>query len=36
MKHIVYEAKGKMWNKTGKEHNEKKAEREVRYKSCVE
>lgn len=35
MKYIVYEMKGKMWNKTPQEHNEKKAEREERYKRTV-
>lgn len=35
MQQIVYEAKGKMWDKTGKEHNEKKAERKERYTRTV-
>lgn len=35
MKYIVYETKGKTWNKTPQEHNEKKAEREERSKRTV-
>lgn len=35
MKYIVYETKVKMWNKTGKEHNEKTAEKEETYKRIV-
>lgn len=34
MQYIVYETKGKTWDKAGKKHNEKKAERE-RYTRTV-